>query len=124
MQRDQASGVGKLTSVDRMRLARVLALLGSNHPGERDAAGLAAHRIVQGAGSSWEEVVAQSRMPSLPPPADPATSDLQICLRHAAHLSAWEREFCQTLTSCLRWSPRQRAKLAEIAGAIRMKGQS
>jgi hypothetical protein len=40
--------------LDKARLARVLGLLGSAHPGERDAAGLKAHELVRNAGTTWE----------------------------------------------------------------------
>jgi hypothetical protein len=39
------------------RLIRVLGLLGSEHPGERDSAALAAHRLVTAAGTSWAELL-------------------------------------------------------------------
>lgn len=41
----------------RDKLLRILALLGSDHDGERAAAALAAHRFVAAQGLSWDEVV-------------------------------------------------------------------
>jgi hypothetical protein len=40
------------------KLAKVLPLLGSNEGGERDAAALAAHRILTKAGLSWDQILA------------------------------------------------------------------
>ncbi|MCF4165669.1 hypothetical protein L2U69_08445 [Zavarzinia compransoris] len=42
---------------DRLRLVRVLGMLGSAHDGERSAAALAAHRLVTGAGLTWSELL-------------------------------------------------------------------
>jgi hypothetical protein len=39
------------------KLIRVLGLLGSEHPGERDSAARAAHRLVAAAGTSWSELL-------------------------------------------------------------------
>jgi hypothetical protein len=46
-----------LSNPDRERLAKLLGLLGSDHQGERDAAGLAAHRLVVERGLVWADVV-------------------------------------------------------------------
>jgi hypothetical protein len=46
-----------LSQQERTRLAKLLGLLGSNHSGERDAAGLAAHRLVMNAGATWFDVL-------------------------------------------------------------------
>ena len=39
------------------KLKRVLGLLGSDHVGERASAALAAHRLVQSTGASWQELL-------------------------------------------------------------------
>jgi hypothetical protein len=57
-----------LTPDQRQKLAKLLAMLGSSHAGERDAAGLAAHRLVVNAGASWSDVV---NPPALPPYRQP-----------------------------------------------------
>jgi hypothetical protein len=41
----------------RKRLVRVLGMLGSNHPGERDAAALMATRMVKEAGLTWYDIL-------------------------------------------------------------------
>ena len=50
-----------LPAASRRKLAKLLGLLGSDHRGERDAAGLAAHRLVKQAG------VRRSDLPHLSP---------------------------------------------------------
>lgn len=52
-------------SLDRTKLARVIALLASDQPGERDAAVLAATRMLKAAGMRWEEL-AQDVPPTMP----------------------------------------------------------
>jgi hypothetical protein len=46
-----------LSATDREKRAKLLALLGSNQAGERDAAGIAAHRLIQRSGLSWTQVL-------------------------------------------------------------------
>ena len=47
-----------LAEADRTRLAQMLGLLGSDHAGERDAAGLAAHRLIRQRGLTWLDIIA------------------------------------------------------------------
>jgi hypothetical protein len=42
---------------DRERLVRILKLLGSDQPGERASAALAAHRLIGTLGETWEELL-------------------------------------------------------------------
>jgi hypothetical protein len=44
-----------LPDASRAKLAKLLGLLGSAHAGERDAAGLAANRLISQAGLSWRQ---------------------------------------------------------------------
>ena len=44
---------------DMEKLIRILRLLGSDQPGERASAGLAAHRLVQSLDTDWETLLAQ-----------------------------------------------------------------
>jgi hypothetical protein len=46
-----------LPAASRTRLAKLLALLGSDHAGERDAAEQAANRLVLKSGLTWEQVL-------------------------------------------------------------------
>ncbi|MDB5540245.1 MAG: hypothetical protein JWQ89_1972 [Devosia sp.] len=42
---------------DREKLVRILKLLGSDHPGERASAALAAHRLVGSLDENWDELL-------------------------------------------------------------------
>jgi hypothetical protein len=46
-----------LSQAQRTKLAKLLTLLGSDHRGERDAAGQAAHRLVANSGLTWQQVL-------------------------------------------------------------------
>ena len=63
---------------DLVRLSRILGLLGSDHDGERAAAGLAAHKLVQACGVTWWELLAPRRAapPEMQRPADPLQEPL------------------------------------------------
>jgi hypothetical protein len=45
-----------LTQPDRIRLVKLLGMLGSDHTGERDAAALAIERLRRERGMSWAEI--------------------------------------------------------------------
>lgn len=53
-----------MRQTDLVRLARILGMLGSDHPGERASAALAAHRLVKGAGASWWELLSPKKVSS------------------------------------------------------------
>jgi hypothetical protein len=46
-----------ITAFDRDRLAKILGMLGSGHPGEASTAGKAAHALIRDAGMTWPEVL-------------------------------------------------------------------
>lgn len=48
-----------LTKRDRAKLIRILKLLGSDQPGERASAALAAQRLVETSGLTWDEILAE-----------------------------------------------------------------
>jgi len=47
-----------LADKDRAKLVRILKLLGSDQPGERASAALAAQRLVEATGLTWDEILA------------------------------------------------------------------
>jgi hypothetical protein len=57
-----------LTDADRIRLARLLGMLGSDHDGEVANAGRLADRLVRGAGLTWLDVVEAPALPTTPQP--------------------------------------------------------
>ena len=96
----------------RDRLAKLLGMLGSDHAGERAAAGLQAHRLVQQHKLTWPDVLAP---PALPPPGTTRSCRSWVepvgpqemaatCLRWAEILTVWETEFLKTVGGM---SPRQ-----------------
>ena len=101
----------------RTRLAKLLGMLGSDHTGERDAAALAAHRLVQQSGLTWRQVVE-------PPPVkrEPLFSTWRATCAELARrpddLRPWERKFVADLPNFLRISTKQRYILKEIADRV------
>lgn len=56
-----------LSSETADRLAKILGMLGSDHAGERSAAGLAAHRLLQEHRLTWRDVIAAPAIvPTMP----------------------------------------------------------
>jgi hypothetical protein len=112
-----------LSTASRTKLACVLALLGSDKPGERDAAGLAAHRMIQRAGVTWEQLLSPP-----PPRREPlhATwrSTCAELMRHPGDLRAWERKFVADLPAFPRISTKQRYLLNEIAARVLRRGDT
>lgn len=110
------------------RLGKTLALLASDHDGERASAGAAADRQLRALGLGWGELVQRAfRVPALPPPPchvrrrptfDPAA---QLCWPWVCRrfLTGWEASFVESLRQQT-WplSARQRAKLAEVAQRV------
>lgn len=113
-----------LTQSDRHKLASILGLLGSSHQGERDAAALAADRLVRGRGLDWSEVLGGSEQPPAEPPhRDEASSlraDILACQQFPGLLTQWERQFLETLRH-RGWTvtPKQRRILGEMADKVR-----
>ncbi len=114
-----------MTPAERRRLIGVLGRLGSNHDGERAAAGLLADRMIRSAGLSWDLVVLVSAAPSPAPSTSPSwRTDLQICQRHVSFLRPWEQTFVTGLAGRTSLSPKQRTILSEIADALRAGGRA
>ena len=120
---------------DRSKLAAVLGLLGSPHQGERDAAALAADRLVRGRGLAWSDVLggaetSRRREVSPPPPPPPAyhgpcadhVGNLATCAQRPDLLTSWEAAFLRGLAGRKLLSSRQREILAEMAAKVRAAG--
>ncbi|MCP1335157.1 hypothetical protein [Futiania mangrovi] len=85
----------------RDRLAKLLGMLGSDHDGERAAAGLKADRLVKKIGASWYDILKPQETTRA---ADPVWRDprdwreaLALCLRYSEWLNDWEDEFCRSV---------------------------
>ncbi len=104
----------RLDPATAARLAKVLALLGSAHEGERDAAGVAAHRLVRAAGVSWVDLLGVVDTDDAPPTCHRALA--KWTLARLPELSERDRTFLQGMADWWREpSPRQRAWLHGLA---------
>ena len=98
------------------KLARICGMLGSEHDGERAAAALQADRLVRGAGTTWEALLA----PSVAAPRQSEArrprvfSPGELLANYGPALTPWERCFLATLVKHSGWSKKQRAVLDDI----------
>lgn len=110
-----------LSRAERDRLIRILGLLGSDHGGERDAAGLAASRMLRARGITWSDVIAE---PAGTPrqavtPCRQREAELLLVRAHWRLLTAWERTFIDSVEARWQWTPRQKITFAEILSKVR-----
>jgi len=120
---------------ERRKLARVLELLSSDHPGERQAAAEAAHRLVREAGARWEDIILINPQPSQRPTRHPSPrrsptsgyryarwrdwrSAAGACWRHRRLLNAWEEDFVANLIRFDRLSDKQDPILRRLADRV------
>lgn len=88
-----------LAPADSARLAKLLGLLGSNHSGERAAAGLKAHRLVSSRNLSWSDLLAPARLTG-PSDRDAVThhqSRAAFLLECGYPWSDWEKQFLSSI---------------------------
>ena len=119
-----------LVKTDRVKLAKLLSLFGSNHAGERDAAGLAAHRLVQQRGLTWQDVLCGHVMVQIPEEfrhrraseIHDVQASLMFCIRHMQVLKSWEQNFISTSAHRARITPKMAAVIFGIAADLRAKG--
>jgi hypothetical protein len=107
-----------LPQADRTRLVKLLALLGSDHAGERDAAGLAANRLLKQRGLTWEDALsprpAERRLPEM----GTWRTTCRRLMENPRVLRPWERTFVADLPNFGRISVKQRYILNEIADRV------
>ena len=118
------SAAHRLPPTERRRLVGILGRLGSDHDGERAAAGLLATRLLRDRGLSWDEILpGPDAPPAGPPGAADALADLDLCRRHWNDLNSWMRSFVIGVSDRQRpLSGPQRAKLAQAATELRARG--
>jgi hypothetical protein len=113
--------MSSLPAKAREDLAKILGLLGSDYQGERDAAALAAGRLLKRYGLTWQELPALLQ----PPKREPLWSTWrQTCAeltKRQGDLRPWERKFVADLPAFPRISTKQRYVLDEIAGRVLRK---
>jgi hypothetical protein len=96
----------RLPEESRVRLARVLGMLGSAFDGERSNAAAMADKMLRAAGLSWADLLAEQPPPPPPPAGDPWRSvqdwrDRASQILATGRVTAWERKFCEDLLD--RW---------------------
>ena len=120
-----------LSPAERTRLVGILGRLGSDHDGERAAAGLLATRLLRDRNLSWDDLIADgggrqgvhAGASAGPGPGATWQANLGQCLRHVGTLSIWEADFCLSLSARRKvLPPAQVAKLAEIAAELTARG--
>ena len=106
--------MSRLDPAAATKLAKVLALLGSPHGGERAAAALAAHRMVRGAGLEWGAILSVADAKGHTPPTGHRELAAWL-LRRLPDLSERDRQFLGTMATWWREpSPKQSAWLAGL----------
>lgn len=113
-----------LSSEARTKLAKLCGMLGSDHAGERAAAGLKATEFVRSLGLSWADVFTNATSTQTPTPHEPGwRANLQFCQQHIRRCSEWERNYVASVSQRRSGlTPAQAAKLKQIADALRQQG--
>ena len=107
-----------LAKSDRAKLAKVLALLGSDREGEALAAARAAARLVKLRGISWRDVVEPPAIEKALPELGTWRQTVARCMERPGSLRAWEVGFLRDLPAFRRLSTKQRYCLKEIADRV------
>jgi len=123
-----------LSPAERRKLVGILGMLGSAHDGERAAAAALASRLVRDKGLGWDDLILADGPGTRQAPG--GTQDgrgsrwqggdsLTTCLRWLGELTPWETRFVMDLRQKRRpFTPAQRAKIEQIADALRARGLS
>lgn len=94
------------------KLGKLLGLLGSDHPGERDAAARAAHAFIKKHATTWPEILGLGEAPP------PHLREVDELLHYGQFLSDWERNFVAGVASFKRLTPQQRRTLDGIKAKV------
>jgi hypothetical protein len=107
-----------LSTPDRTRLVKLLGMCGSEHAGERAAAGVAADRLLRDRGLTWADAlnlpVVERKLPEL----GTWRQTVRECLAQPGSLRRWEVGFLRDLPGFQRLSVKQRYCLKEIADRV------
>ena len=111
-----------LAKADRIKLAKVLALLDSDKEGEALAAARAAARLVRERGATWRQVIEPAAIEKTLPELGTWRATVARCLECRGSLRAWEVGFLRDLPAFQRLSTKQRYVLKEIADRVLWSG--
>ena len=111
----------------RRRLLGRLALLSSPVPGERDAAALAAARIVAEHDLRWADLIREADAPApllhyAQEPVGWRAEAAALLRQHHGLFNHVEYDFLHNITTCARISPKQAAWLRRLAEKARRAG--
>jgi hypothetical protein len=111
------------------RLAKLIALLGSDHDGEVVAAARAATRLMREHDLDWHDLIEAALRPapatgaSIGRTAAPSGDEREVvarCWRQRDRMNGWETQFVASLMRwCGRFLPKQAAKLRSISHRLR-----
>jgi hypothetical protein len=107
-----------LPTTARARLSKLLGLLGSDQAGERDAAVLAATRLLERSGLRWPEILSLPQPPKREPLLSTWRTTCAELSKRSGDLRPWERKFVADLPAFPRISTKQRYVLKEIADRV------
>jgi hypothetical protein len=113
-----------LTPTERERLAKLLGMLGSDHEGERANAATIADRMLRERGLTWRDILPdQPAGPTQPPATKRAPRNWRADIELLAHatrlLTPWEEQFVASVRRQRRFSKKQAAIIARLAGRVR-----
>lgn len=108
----------------RIKLERLLGMLGSSFDGEIAAAGRAANALVKGAGLTWGDALAPAgRPPQKKPEVKWWQEDALACLAHEELISEWEEGFLSNMLERESLpTEKQREKLRQIMDRLGLGG--
>ncbi len=117
------SGLAILPARDLDRLQKLAGLLGSDGDGERANAARMCTDLLRGHGLTWRDALtpALPRQSAKPEPVRPMSRHAQQaahCLAFKEYLTAWEAEFCSSLTDRRDLTAKQAGTLAGIVGKV------
>ena len=107
-----------MNAAERRKLVGILGRLGSDHDGERAAAGLLASRLLRSAGLTWAQLLDPPALERKLPELGTWRQTAARCLEQAGSLRAWEVGFLRDLPGFRRLSVKQRCVLNEIANRV------
>lgn len=126
-------------SLDRIRLARVLEMIGSSFDGEALVAARRAHALVKGEGLTWEDLLSGDELQQLQVECkrlrqelvrvrtsewvepESVAEKLERCAEYSECLTDWERTFVKSLVSWRgRLTPKQASHLAALLLKVRL----